>query len=633
MNVEDEGARARRAAANRFLEAVVTAQSELPADILDAARGCAEPFHEDHVIFAPGGTSIVALPTNVAIVSSGVARKFLLASYDRPDSLGDHIGHVFCDWARGHGCEVEWVQGDAIVAGKETERLPDSILEALERLGAKEGGVSLNESIAFGFPKPAPGAPDMNIGDLLSEGRIRRRRLKAASEEERQHTQTTMGWNPGCYRRELQRLGYLRPESFGLSYSWWGSPPNYGIVHEAKRILEDDAAAWHQEHGDALGRHRVVMQPATPSPALGAIALGPMMAVLSLMIRDRAGDHTSFAEMGVLQLIATCEPSFSHPWMDVEGVLVNLDRTEREGWPWVQEQMNTFESLVPMDLRGRMSAEDSHRLLTEGLGWPQEWRSYLDAMTIFEDPPPVVAPVVTSPTASHSASEAICDFTLYWDGRETPPLARPDLSLAGSLPAVARVVSPLLRELGGAAEVNLLEDESLQEGLLPVGSHLEATARLDRVERRDDGTIRVWVERDLRDPSGNVGWGRTLLQLGGSPQSLATRDMEGAPDSSLTIQRDKLLAGYSGRLGDLAAAIEDYPRVLGTMALAHRALGSLELVEGLTRTTIRMGPPPEDGETVDLFVRPGDDQTTACLLRRGAEAGEPTLLVEQTFET
>jgi len=352
-----------------------------------------------------------------------------------------------------------------------------------------------------------------------------------------------------------------------------------------------------------------------------------MMAVLSLLIRDRAGDHTSFAEMGVLQLIATCDPSFSHPWMDVEGVLVNLDRTEREGWPWVQEQMDTFESLVSMDLRGRMSAEDSHRLLTDGLGWPQNWRSYLDAMTIFDDPPPAAEPV-----AAELSPEAICDFTLYWDGRETPPLGRPDLSLAGSLPAVARVVTPLLRELGGTAEVNLLEDESLQEGLLPVGSHLEATARLERVERRDDGTIMVWVERDLRDPSGNVGWGRTLLKLGGSPESLASLDMDGAPDSSLTIERDKLLASYSGRLGDLSAAIEDYPRVLGSMALAHRALCSLGLSEGLTRTIIKMGPAPEDGETVDLFVRPGDGGTTACLLRRGAAAGEPTLLVEQTSE-
>lgn len=629
MNMDDEGVRARRAAANRFLESIVTAQSALSSEILDAARDCAGPFHEDHVVFAPGGTSIVALPTNVAIVNAGVARKFLLASYDRPDSLGDHIGHVFCDWARGHGCEVEWVQGDAIVAGKDPEHLPEPILEALVRLGAERGGVSLNESIAFGFPKPAPGAPDMNIGDLLSEGRIRRRRLKAASEEERGHTHRTMGWNPGCYRRELQRLGYLRPESFGLSYSWWGSPPNYGIVHEAKRILEDDATAWFDEHGDTLGRHRVVMQPATPSPALGAIALGPMMAVLSLMIRDRAGDHTSFAEMGVLQLIATCEPSFTHPWLDVEGVLVNLDRTEREGWDWVQGQMDTFESLVAADLRGRMSAEDSHRLLTEGLGWPQEWRSYLDAMTIFEDPPPPQPEVEEVP---ETFGEAVCDFTLYWDGRETPPLARPDLSLAGSLPAVARVVTPLLQELGGAAEVNLLEDESLQEGLLPVGSHLEATARVDRVERADDGTMMVWVERDLRDPSGNVGWGRTILRLGGSPGDLGELTMDGTPDSSLTIHRDKLLASYSGRLGDLSDAIQAYPRVLGSMALAHRALCSLELSPGLTRTTIRLGPPPDDGETVDLFVRTATGATTACLLRRGDVAGVPTLVVEQTTE-
>ena len=96
---------------------------------------------------------------------------------------------------------------------------------------------------------------------------IRRRAVVAATDQERTMTHGNMGYNINCYRKELQRLGYLRPQSFGLSYSWWGSPPNYGIVHEAKRIMEDEYAAWYAEHGDSLGRHRCIMQPATPSPA------------------------------------------------------------------------------------------------------------------------------------------------------------------------------------------------------------------------------------------------------------------------------------------------------------------------------------------------------------------------------
>ena len=629
MSERDEGFARRRAAARGFLEAIVEEQARMPGEVLDAARAIGQQFPEEHVIFAPGGTSIVALPTNVAAVMAGVSRKFVIASYDRPDSLGDHIGHVFKEWAEGHGCEVVWVQGDAIVAGKEPERLPEPVLEALASMGAS-AGVSLNESIAFGFPKPAPGEPDMNIGDLLSEGRIRRRRLKAATEEERAHTHRTMGHNPGCYRRELQRLGYLRPESFGMSYSWWGSPPNYGIVHEAKRILEDDCQAWHEEHGDALGRHRVVMQPATPSPALGAIALGPMMAVLSLLARDKVGDHTGFAEMGVLQLIAACDPSFDHPWLDVRGVLIHLDRSEEESWDWVQEQMDSFEGLVPMDLRGRMSADDSHRLLVDGLGWPEDWRRHLDAMTIFDDPPPVPE---SNPTSREpSGPEVVCDFTLYWDGREEPARARPDLGLAGSLPAVAAAVEPVLRELGDV-KIHLMADESLQEGLIPVGTHLEATARITGLEPAGEGAMQVTVERDLRAPTGHVAWGRTTFRLGGARPSLEDGRPAGTPNSSLTVEGDALLAGYRGRLGSrLSASAEIYPRMLGSMALAHRALAGMRSAEGLTRTVIRFGPTPDDGQTVDLFVDSSEDRTVAQLHVQGAGATSAAVIVERNQE-
>jgi NAD(P)-dependent dehydrogenase (short-subunit alcohol dehydrogenase family) len=291
---------------------------------------------------------------------------------------------VFVEWARSQGCKVDWVKGDAIIAGKESTQLPAAILESLEKMGAAEGGVSLNESIAFGFPKPPPGSPDMSIADLFPEdGMIRRRAVVAATDKERTMTHGNMGYNIGCYRTELQRLGYLRPQSFGLSYSWWGSPPNYGIVHEAKRIMEDEYAAWHAQHGDSLGKHRCVMQPATPSPALGAIPAGSIMAVASQMYRESVGDFTSFAEMGFVQLLGALVPSFSHPWMDVQGVMVRLDRTEREGWPQIQAKMDKFQEVVPAVVSEPISQSESTQLVTSGLQWPEAWETYLAAMNVF----------------------------------------------------------------------------------------------------------------------------------------------------------------------------------------------------------------------------------------------------------
>eukprot|EP01047_Picozoa_sp_COSAG01_P024482 COSAG01_NODE_1514_length_10054_cov_14.063586_1_plen_2421_part_10 len=375
----------RRSAAMHFLLGVVEEQSQLPKATLEAGRKCCSKLPEGHVVFAPGGTSVVAMPTNVALVLTGAAKRFLIASYDRPDSVGEHLGEAFKEWATTQGCTVRWVRGDAILAGKPSETLPESITSALAELGAAEGGVSLNESIAFGFPKPAPGSADMSIADLFpDDGCIRRRHVVAATDVERSMTHNNMGYNPACYRRELLRLGYLRPESFGLSYSWWGSPPHYGIVHEAKRIMEEEYKSWHTEHGDAYGRHRCIMQPSTPSPALGAIPAGAVMAVSSQMYRESVGDFTSFAEMGFIGLIGALDSSFHHAWMDAEGVMIRFDRSERNGWSYIQQNIDQFQATVPADLPVPMSPAQSDELVTTSLGWSDNWETYLAAMTVFQ---------------------------------------------------------------------------------------------------------------------------------------------------------------------------------------------------------------------------------------------------------
>ena len=378
----------KRAAARRFLRNIVEEQDALPAATLALGRSLGRSrMIPGHVVFAAGGSSVVAMPTNVALVRLGLAKKIVLASYDRPDSIGEHLGEVFVEWATAQGADVDWVRGDAIISGKGEgkETLPAAIVDALERMGASEYGVSLNESIAFGFPKPRPGADNMSIADLFpDDGMIRRRQVIAATEREHQMTMNNMGHNPGCYRKELQRLGYLRPESFGLSYSWWGSPPNYGIVHEAKRIMEVECQEWFDQYGDSLGRHRVVMQPATPSPALGAIPAGAIMAVSSQMHREKVRDETSFAEMGVLQLIGALDDTFAHQWLDIEKVLVRMDRSERQGWVQIQARMDKFQQVVPEVLAAPIPADEASKLVIDALAWPQNWEPYLAAMNVFQ---------------------------------------------------------------------------------------------------------------------------------------------------------------------------------------------------------------------------------------------------------
>ena len=596
---------AKAAAARRFVDGVVQTQDRLPASVGAAGVRCAQAMPPGHVIFAPGGTSVVALPTNIAIVRAGIAKRFVLASYDRPDSLGDHLGRAFCQWAKEQGCEVAWVQGDAIVAGKDPEVLPEAIQEALVSMGAAEGGVSINESIAFGFPKPAPGSPDMNIGDLLSEGRIRRRKLAAASEADRQHTHRTMGLNPGCYRREMERLGYLRPESFGLSYSWWGSPPNYGIVHEAKRILEEDCQAWFDAHGDTLGRHRVVMQPATPSPALSAITLGPMMAVLSLMVRENAQDHTSFAEMGVVQLYGTLDSGYVHPFLDRDGVLIRLDRTELDGWPWVDEQMQRFESLVPGDLRGRMSDEDSHRLLTQDMGWPADWRRYLEAMTIFETPPqaPEASPL---PEAGPSAVVAA---RLHDPALEPSLLGRADLGLLVAMPALARVLAPVTGELASKA-LWIADDVCVQEGALPA-AHLEISVAADRVESLGaSGGVSATLTRHLRHAGGHVARGTTTVLLGVEPQRIEALGDHAEVVGELTVDAD-----FGKALTALVQDADIDGPWTSAAALFATAATAMPLGDGLRRIHTRLHGLPSPGDVLQVHRAAMEGSSSVAVLR------------------
>ncbi len=327
-----------------------------------------------------GASSLVAAPTVVAGLQSGAIKRYVMVSRDRAGSVQFYMGHALAELAREKGAEVVFLDRvDALLVEKKREEIPAEVLEVVS--GHQ---VSLIESIAFGQPLPRPGTETLNVVDLKKNGTLKREIVGAATPEQAQTAKNNMGLNPGKWHELLVKLGLMDVASVDVSYSSWVDMPTYGILAEAKRTLENEAVERRARKEN--GCSYVVMQPATISPALTMIKKGLSMGLESVYGSRRQGDDLTFAEKGLLTLLAIADPTFSHPWMDRErgGALLRFDRSERESFPKTEIKLSALENEIPLESIEVVAAPQADAILRRVFGWPEGWQRELDPIRILE---------------------------------------------------------------------------------------------------------------------------------------------------------------------------------------------------------------------------------------------------------
>lgn len=366
-----------------YIDSIARAQDPT---VLDALRRHAAAVPPDHVTLSIGYSSVVALPFHIAALRTGTIKNWVGVSLDRNASPGAHMGAALADYARESGVPfTPLAPVNAVLAGRESE-IPAEIMSAVEAMRQGAGRVSLIESIAFATLLMPPGQDPLSVVNLKKNGRLVRMSVGVATDTQRDMTMNVMGDNPDVWRTLLKGANLLGPESIGASFSAWMDFGAYGLTALAKRRLEARNVEWNDAHADSLGRHRVVMQPATITPALDKIPGGLLLGIESILQRRALGDTLDFANIGALALLGIVDPVFVHTQLarEMNGSVVGFVDKERQAWPAIAKKFEDLERAVPADLTDEMEGAESARILAETFDWPDDWRSYLAPITMME---------------------------------------------------------------------------------------------------------------------------------------------------------------------------------------------------------------------------------------------------------
>jgi hypothetical protein len=301
------------------------------------------------------------------------------------------------------------------------------------------------------------------------------------------------------------------------------------------------------------------------------------------------------------------DDKYEHPFLDREGILVRIDRTEREGWSWVSSEMDRFQELVPRQLRGRMSAEDSHTLLTEGMNWPQDWRGVLEAMTIFDDPPP-------EKPALPSETSMTLDFTLFSEQMDESGRERLDLLMMGTLESVRESLEVLGGE-GAQERWKLAKEEVTQAGPLAPGDLFEFTLG----GARDAAGQSIVLNGDLRDQRGHFCSTRCTFVPADASLTPATNEDGGREILRSTVDSQGL--GDDAYLANIALVT----LAEQGMVAAGRSTANLDLFD----TTIQFGSPPNPGDELVVYFSEANGIDRITILK---ESGQSEGAVALAFE-
>jgi hypothetical protein len=255
-----------------------------------------------------------------------------------------------------------------------------------------------------------------------------------------------------------------------------------------------------------------------------------------------------------------------------------------------------------------MSPEDSHTLLTEGMKWPQDWRGALEAMTIFDDPPP------EKPALPFETSMTL-DFTLFSEQMDESGRERLDLLMMGTLGSVRESLEVLAGD-GAQERWKLAKEEVTQAGPLAPGNLFEFTLG----GTRDAGGQSIVLKGDLRDQRGHFCSTRCTF---------VPADASLTPGSKKKGAREVLRSTVdSTGLGDDAYLSKIALVTLAEegMVAAGRSTAQLDLFD----TTIQFGSPPDPGDELVVYFSDAKGIDRITILKESAQSkGAVTLAFER----
>lgn len=366
-------------AAQRFVEGWALAQ---PGSLIDRVK--AKYGGSNITGFAQGGSSVVSLGTNLALLQGGVFGKFRIVTRDRSQTIGFYLGEAIRRFAEGLGVDCRIVDADAIIAGKGNQ-FPKEIAEMLDEAAPAGTPVALIDGVAVGHPKPLPivdgpiNVPNLNV----RTGRLHRLEVPPATADQILHTLLAMGANVDAAVSALDaRQNLIEGLSFYVNYTAWPTPPEYRVMALAKMLLEERAVKRYDNRTTEKSRGLLVHNVGEGTPAIEKIAKGTLIAGASFYGRKKRGDEISPAVKGAL--VAACavdpsyDPSADFPHVRREGCHLYLDRLERRAFEEeVRSQMAEVDRRVPRDMtdpRGGLPVDETEAILSEVMHWLPTWR-------------------------------------------------------------------------------------------------------------------------------------------------------------------------------------------------------------------------------------------------------------------